>query len=91
MAATREVTQLLTEIFEGPVEQEAEESDPVEAAFDDEEEEETASDSALGGLDPAHADLVRFLAQRRIWSREEFEQTAVELGLLPAGAIEVTQ
>lgn len=88
MAATREVTQLLTEIFEGPVEQEAEESDPGAAAFDDEEV-ETASDSALGGLDPAHADLVRYLAQRRIWSREEFEQTAVELGLMPAGAIEV--
>ena len=46
------------------------------------------SGSALDGLDSLHAELVRYLAQRRIWSREEFEQTAGELGLMPAGAIE---
>ncbi len=69
------------------MEQEAEESDPIEAAFDDEEE-ETASDSALDGLDPVHAELVRYLAQRQFWTREEFERTAGDLGLMPAGAIE---
>ena len=86
MASTREVTQLLTEIFDGPIGQEAEESDPVEITLDDDEQ--ATSESALDGLDSLHAELVRYLAQRRIWSREEFEQTAGELGLMPAGAIE---
>ena len=86
MASTREVTQLLTEIFDGPIGQGAEESDPVEITIDDDEQ--ATSESALDGLDSLHAELVRYLAQRRIWSREEFEQTAGELGLMPAGAIE---
>ena len=86
MASTREVTQLLTEIFDGPIGQGAEESDPVEITIDDDEQ--ATSESALDGLDSLHAELVRYLAQRRIWSREEFEQTASELGLMPAGAIE---
>ena len=87
MASTREVTQLLTEIFDGPIGEEPEESDPVEITVDDDDEQAT-SESALNGLDSLHAELVRYLAQRRIWSREEFEQTAGELGLMPAGAIE---
>ena len=86
MASTREVTQLLTEIFDGPIGQGAEESDPVEIMIDDDEQ--ATSESALDGLDSLHAELVRYLAQRRIWSREEFEQIAGELGLMPAGAIE---
>ena len=86
MASTREVTQLLTEIFDGPSGQGAEESDPDEITIDDDEQ--ATSESALDGLDSLHAELVRYLAQRRIWSREEFEQTAGELGLMPAGAIE---
>ena len=86
MASTREVTQLLTEIFDGPIGEGAEESDPDEITIDDDEQ--TTSESALDGLDSLHAELVRYLAQRRIWSREEFEQTAGELGLMPAGAIE---
>ena len=85
MASTREVTQLLTEIFDGPIGQGAEEPDPVEITIDDEQ---ATSESGLDGLDSLHAELVRYLAQRRIWSREEFEQTAGELGLMPAGAIE---
>ena len=84
MASTREVTQLLTEIFDGPMGEG--ESDPVDIAID--EDEQVTSESALDGLDSLHAELVRYLAQRRIWSREEFEQTAGELGLMPAGAIE---
>ena len=87
MAATRDVTQILTEIFEDPVEQETEEADPAQPAADDGED-ETASDSATRGLDAVHAELLRRLTQRRIWSREEFEQTATGLGLMPAGAVE---
>ena len=87
MATTREVTQILTEIFEDPVDPEAEESDSAEAVIDDEKD-ETAPDSVLGGLEPVYAELVHRLAQRQIWSREEFEETAGELGLMPAGAIE---
>ncbi len=86
MASTREVTQLLTEIFDGPSGQEAEEPDAPEMTTDDDEQ--ATSESALDGLDSLHAELVRYLAQRRIWSREEFEQTAGGLGLMPAGAIE---
>jgi len=86
VASTREVTQLLTEIFDGPIEEGAEESESVETMTD--EHEQAASESPLDSLDSLHAELVRYLAQRRIWSRREFEQTVGELGLMPAGAIE---
>lgn len=87
VASTREVTQLLTEIFEGSIEEVAQESHPVAIATETDDEQPT-SESELDGLDSLHAELVRYLAQRPIWSREEFEQTAGELGLMPAGAVE---
>ena len=86
MESTREVTQLLTEIFDGPFAEEPEESDPAENTVDDDEE--ATSESAPDSLDSLHAELVRYLAQRRIWSRDEFDQVAAELGLMPAGAVE---
>ena len=86
MTATREVTHLLAEIFEEPTEQEVQKSDLVEAELDDKAV--PASDTAPSGLDPTHAELVRYLTQRPIWSREQFEQAAGGLGLMPAGAME---
>ena len=39
-------------------------------------------------LDPNHAEILRFLAQRATWPRIEFEQIVAKTGLMPAGAIE---
>lgn len=86
MKDTREVTDLLTEIFEGPAEPELPEQDEGDAEVDDLTP--TAVDIAGGLLDPAHAELVRFLASRPNWPRSEFEEASNKLGLMPAGAIE---
>jgi uncharacterized tellurite resistance protein B-like protein len=40
------------------------------------------------GLDPAHSTLLRRLAQRPQWTRQEFDNIAAEFGLLPDGAWE---
>jgi len=86
MQDTREVTDLLTEIFEGPTEPEPPEAEPEDTEV--EEQTSTATDIAGGLLDPAHAELVRFLATRPSWPRSEFEEASSRLGLMPAGAIE---
>lgn len=86
LASTRQVTHLLTEIFE-----EADDTgEPVDdrAAGEALEGEDEALADTPGGLDPAHAQLLSYLAQRPRWSRADFDQTAGELGLMPAGAVE---
>ncbi|MGE0230048.1 MAG: TerB N-terminal domain-containing protein [Dehalococcoidia bacterium] len=85
LASTREVTHLLTELFE--------EADDAGEPVDDLTAGEMAEDSEasadiLAGLDLSHAQLLRYLARRPRWSRADFDQTAGELGLMPAGAIE---
>ena len=86
MKDTRQVTDLLTEIFEGPADPE-----PPEEEIEDTDEHAvgaTAADIAGGLLDPAHAELVRFLAARPKWPRSDFEAASSRFGLMPAGAIE---
>jgi hypothetical protein len=41
------------------------------------------------GLDAAHSALVRALAQQPTWPRDAFETLAADLGLLPAGALDL--
>ena len=84
MKDTREVANLLTDIFEGPAEPEPPEEDDA----GEEDLVPTTADIAGGLLDPAHAELVRFLASRPNWPRSEFEEASSKLGLMPAGAIE---
>ncbi len=86
MKDTRQVTDLLTEIFEGPADPE-----PPEEEIEDADADAvgaTAADIAGGLLDPAHAELVRFLAARPKWPRSDFEAASSRFGLMPAGAIE---
>jgi tellurite resistance protein len=45
--------------------------------------------TAVGGLDPAHAQLFHWLVGQDAWSRDEFDALAAEAGLLPDGALEV--
>ena len=87
MKSTREVSDLLTEIFEESTEREASESDDSGDEPDEEIPAETASIAGL--LDPAQTELVQILAQRQNWTRGEFEQVATQIGLMPSGAIEV--
>jgi tellurite resistance protein len=44
--------------------------------------------AGVAGLDPAHSTLLRRLAQRPQWTRQEFDNIAAEFGLLPDGAWE---
>ena len=44
--------------------------------------------AGLVGLDPVHSTLLRRLAQRPQWTRQEFDNIAAEFGLLPDGAWE---
>jgi hypothetical protein len=41
------------------------------------------------GLDAAHSALVRALAEQPTWPRDAFEALAADLGLLPAGALDL--
>jgi hypothetical protein len=43
---------------------------------------------AIGTLDAAHSELLRRLAHRESWPRDEVERMAAELSLLPDGALE---
>ena len=86
MKDTREVANILTGIFEGPAEPEPPEDDEGDAEV--EGLVPTTANIAGGLLDPAHAELVRFLASRPNWPRSEFEEASTKLGLMPAGAIE---
>ena len=86
MEDTRAVSDLLTEIFEGPSEVE-----PTEIVFDSGElDDDPISDGTMEQniLDPNHAEILRFLARRATWPRIEFEQIVAKTGLMPAGAIE---
>ena len=85
MKATREVSDLLAEIFEGPSATEPLEPDAVDA---EQEGDSPLASSSCGPLDLAHAQLVQYLARQPHWPRSEFEQSAAKLGLMPAGAIE---
>jgi len=44
---------------------------------------------AIAGLDPAHSGLLRALAERPCWTRDEFAALAGAHGVLPDGAIDV--
>ncbi|MFF4594161.1 TerB N-terminal domain-containing protein [Amycolatopsis sp. NPDC001319] len=44
---------------------------------------------AVGGLDPAHAQLFHRLIEQDTWSRAEFDALAADIGLMPDGALEV--
>jgi uncharacterized tellurite resistance protein B-like protein len=74
IAETREVSTLLSGIFadEAPV--------AVPQAI--------AQANTIGTLDGAHSELLRRLAQRESWPRDEIERLANELSLLPDGALE---
>lgn len=86
MNDTREVARILTNIFEGPAEPEL--AEEYEDDADVEDLVPTTAEIAGGLLDPAHAELVRFLASRPNWPRSEVEEASTKLGLMPAGAIE---
>lgn len=74
IAETREVSALLGSIF---VEQETAAA-PVVAA----------GTGTIGTLDAPHSELLRRLAERESWPREDVERMASELALLPDGALE---
>lgn len=75
IAETREVSALLSTIF---VEEDA---PPAVVAA-------PPRAGTIGSLDAAHSELLRRLAQRETWPREEVEQLAAALSLLPDGALE---
>lgn len=86
MAATRDVSDLLTSIFEGEVNHPNRDS---AAEVVDVEDDIVASKDTDGGLlDHAHSGLMLVLAKRSRWNRSDVEQSAKDLGLMPAGAIE---
>ncbi len=80
LSSTREVSEVLTGVF---ADDRAEARDQLPAPEID------AEPSDPAGLDRAHAALVRRLAAQQAWSRGEFDALADELGLFPAGAIEM--
>jgi tellurite resistance protein len=75
IAETRQVSTLLSSIF---VEEEA----PVAVAP------AISQANTIGTLDAAHSELLRRLAQRESWPRDEVERLADELSLLTDGALE---
>ena len=85
--STREVSDLLTDIFEEAAEHEASESRDGSRGPDEEIPAAKAKVAEL--MDPAHAELVQNLAKRQNWTRSEFEHAATQIGLMPAGAMEV--
>jgi len=76
---TQAVSDLLTQIFVEDAET-ATNSSPADLAVD--------SASAFWGLDEAHAELVEYLEIKVQITRQEFEERARYLKLLPDGAIE---
>ncbi|HET8772978.1 MAG TPA: TerB N-terminal domain-containing protein [Thermoanaerobaculia bacterium] len=76
IAETRQVSTLLSGIF-------AEEEAPAAAAAP-----AVAEANTIGTLDAAHSELLRRLAQRESWPRDEVERLASDLALLPDGALE---
>jgi len=75
IAETREVSTLLSSIF-------AEEEAPAAVSPP------MVEANTIGTLDAAHSELLRRLAERERWPRDEVERLAAELALLPDGALE---
>lgn len=75
IAETRQVSSLLSSIF-------SEEEAAVAVAP------VISEANTIGTLDAAHSELLRRLAQRESWGRDEIERLANELALLPDGALE---
>jgi hypothetical protein len=76
LAETATVSALLHDIFAEEQEQPPEQS-PAKAV------------TLVAGLDAAHSELLRALAEHLTWSQEEFDGLASKHGLLPAGALDV--
>jgi hypothetical protein len=83
MTATEEVSEVLTAVF---VASESDGHSPEPIRTDEHDEPEPG---AFTTLNHAHAVLVRRLSTQPVWPRSEFDAQASELGLLPAGAIEI--
>jgi uncharacterized tellurite resistance protein B-like protein len=83
-AASTEVTNKLTVIFDSGAETEG------EVATEPEESDEPTgvSPPTLLGLDATHAELLAVLLGRPEWTRAEFEELCSDKGLMPDGAIE---
>lgn len=79
LAETEQVSTLLEGIFREERGEEAPAAAPA------------AADAGIlvAGLDAAHSELLRRLAEKDAWPRVEIERLAGELGLLPDGALEV--
>jgi uncharacterized tellurite resistance protein B-like protein len=75
IAETRQVSTLLSGIF-------ADEEVPLAVAP------VAVQANTIGTLDTAHSELLRRLARRESWPRDEVERIANELSLLPDGALE---
>ena len=86
MNATRDVSDLLTSIFEDSADPPAPESETADFKPDDRIV--PTIDTAEGLLDRAHNELVLILAKRSRWDRSDVEQSAREVGLMLDGAIE---
>ena len=87
MKSTSEVSELLAVIFDGPTEVE-----PIDSETEDIVSEDggaTEQEPVVGRLDAEHSHLVMMLSKAPRWSRKEFNQVAGDLGLMPAGAIEI--
>jgi len=76
LAETEQVSSLLEGIF-----REEEAPAPATAAV--------TGPALLAGLDGAHSELLRRLAEKSAWPRLDVERMANDLGLLPDGALEV--
>lgn len=77
IAETRQVSTLLSTIFD-------EEEEAVRTSAAD----PPAASQSIGSLDPAHSEFLRRLACQETWAREEIERIAMELVLMPDGALE---
>lgn len=75
IAETREVSALLGSIF-------AEDEAPVRGAS------VAPQAGTIGSLDATHSELLRRLARRESWSRDEVERVTAELSLMTDGALE---
>ena len=87
MKSTSEVSDLLAVIFDGPTEDE-----PIDSESEDiisEDGGATEQGPVFGGLDAEHSHLVMILSKAPRWPRKEFNRVAGDLGLMPAGAIEI--
>lgn len=81
MAETASVAASLGAVFDEP------DAEPEpEPAPDDAED---SDDGRVAGMDQAHSVLAIRLAERQMWSRNEFDELVDRLGLIPGGAIEM--